>query len=62
MSVSVALVALGFLLGVLLTGSLACLLFGFLHAEAVKAVESYGTMHLFSSARTEASDYQMAQP
>lgn len=44
----IALVGLGFLAGILVTGTIACLIFGLLHAEAVKAVESHGLM-LFSS-------------
>ncbi|SNT19960.1 hypothetical protein SAMN06295912_1574 [Sphingomonas laterariae] len=44
----IALVAFGFVMGVLVTGALACLVFGLLHDEAVKAVEGYGGMRLFT--------------
>lgn len=60
MLASIGLIAPGFLMGVLLAGSIACLLFGYLHAEAVKAVESYSVMHMFTAARPEAVDYKAA--
>ncbi|KPM12512.1 hypothetical protein [Citromicrobium sp. WPS32] len=48
MLLDIGLIALGFVAGVLVTGTIACLIFGLLHAEAVRAVEGYGFM-LFSS-------------
>ena len=62
MFVSIALIAVGFLMGVVLTGSIACLVIGFLHAEAVKAVESYGAMYLFSNVRPDAATYKAVLP
>lgn len=53
MLASIGLIVLGFVMGALVTGSIACLLFGLLHAEAVRAVESYGVVHLFTAGRPE---------
>ncbi|EQB01615.1 hypothetical protein L288_17750 [Sphingobium quisquiliarum P25] len=47
MLLSIGLIALGFLLGAGVTGIIALQLFGILHAEAVRVVDSHGVM-LFS--------------
>lgn len=44
----IALVAFGFVMGALVTGVLACLVIGFIHDEAVKALEGHGAMQLFT--------------
>jgi hypothetical protein len=49
MLVGVALVAGGFVAGVVLTGLVAVYVFGQLHAEAVQALEGHGGLWLFTS-------------
>jgi hypothetical protein len=46
---AVALLGVGFAAGVLLTALVALYVYGLLHAEAVRAVESYGGAMLFKS-------------
>lgn len=49
MLMAVGLVGAGFVAGVVLTGLVAASIIGFLHAEAARALDSYGVM-LFASA------------
>ena len=48
MLLAIGLIALGFAAGVFVTGLAACFIFGLLHAEAVRAVESHGGVNLLS--------------
>lgn len=52
MLLSIGLVALGFFFGVGVTGVIALQLFGILHAEAVRVVDSHGLM-LFPNLQKE---------
>jgi hypothetical protein len=49
MLVTIGLVAAGFALGVALTSIAAAYVFGLLHAEAVRALESYGMFYMVPS-------------
>jgi hypothetical protein len=55
--------ALGFMAGVLATGAIACLLFGLLHEEAVKAVEGYSGLRLLINVeRPEPTRFRASLP
>ncbi len=54
MFLSLGLVILGFVLGVVVTGIFAAMIVSAIHAEAVKAMDSYGAVLFFSDARTAA--------